>query len=71
MNNDKQQTFRLRIKEVTYQDIDVQASNEDKAAEKLKEMYSDGEVVISVPDASGYVVILNEKGVEIEEITCF
>ena len=71
MNKNPSKTFKLRIKDVTFQDVDVQASNEDEAAEKLKEMYVEGEVVASVSGESGYVVILNDKNVELEEIACF
>ena len=68
MNSNPNKTFKFRIKDVTYKDVDVHASNEDEAVEKLKEMYAEGEVV---PGASGYVVILNENDVELEEIACF
>lgn len=72
MNNDKQiKTFKLCIKEVLYQDFAIEASTEDEAVDKLKEMYNNGEVAVSCPDACGYTVILNEQDDELCEVACF
>jgi hypothetical protein len=70
-NDNNELVFNLRIKEVTVQDFDIQAKTEDEAVEKLKEMYSDGEIALSAPEASGYTVILNMKDEELDEIACF
>ena len=71
MNDEKKTTFALRIKEVNTEDFKITADTEDDAVEKLKAMYESGEVTVSVSGASGYVVILDENDVELEEITCF
>ena len=72
MNNDKQMTtFKLCIKEVLYQNFKIDASTEDEAVEKLKEMYDNSEVVVSCPNAGGYTVILNAHGDELYEVACF
>lgn len=65
------ETFKLCIKEVQYQSFTVKAATEHEAVEKLKEMYLDGEVTVSCPDAGGYTAILNAHGDELEEIACF
>jgi hypothetical protein len=65
------ETFNLCIKEILYQNFTIEASTEDEAVEKLKEMYDNGEAVVSCPDAGGYTAILNAHGDELDEVACF
>jgi hypothetical protein len=61
-------TFILTIKEVVFEDFEIEARSQAEAIKMLKADYINGDAIV---DGSGYTVILDNDDNEAAEIACF